>query len=110
MRERPPRTPCTLRSHTPAPPLIPLSLLILQVGQPAHGVDFDGRPYQVSTSLDLGLQQYLLKRMDRVNSRYIGIVAMAQTVVIISGGIHLSVGSIVGLGSIVAATTVVTRK
>ena len=40
-------------------------------------VDFDGRPYQVSTSLDLGLQQYLLKRMDRVNSRYIGIVAMA---------------------------------
>ena len=40
-------------------------------------VDFDGRPYQVSTSLDLGLQQYLLKRMDRENSRYIGIVAMA---------------------------------
>jgi len=40
-------------------------------------VDFDGRLYQVSTSLDLGLQQYLLKRMDRVNSRYIGIVAMA---------------------------------
>ncbi len=40
-------------------------------------VDFDGRPYQVSTSLDLELQQYLLKRMDRVNSRYIGIVAMA---------------------------------
>ncbi len=40
-------------------------------------VDFDGRPYQVNTSLDLGLQQYLLKRMDRVNSRYIGIVAMA---------------------------------
>jgi cell division protein FtsI/penicillin-binding protein 2 len=39
-------------------------------------VDFDGHPYQVSTSLDLGLQQYLLKRMDRVNSRYIGIVAM----------------------------------
>jgi peptidoglycan glycosyltransferase len=31
----------------------------------------------VSTSLDLELQQYLLKRMDRVNSRYIGIVAMA---------------------------------
>jgi peptidoglycan glycosyltransferase len=30
----------------------------------------------VSTSLDLELQQYLLKRMDRVNSRYIGIVAM----------------------------------
>lgn len=39
-------------------------------------VTFDGRPYQVNTSLDLGLQQYLLKKMDRVNSRYIGIVAM----------------------------------
>jgi peptidoglycan glycosyltransferase len=40
-------------------------------------LDFDGRSYQLSTSLDLELQQYLLKRMDRVNSRYIGIVAMA---------------------------------
>jgi peptidoglycan glycosyltransferase len=40
-------------------------------------VDFDGHPYRISTSLDLGLQQYLLKHMDRVNSRYIGIVAMA---------------------------------
>lgn len=40
-------------------------------------VDFDGRPYRVSASLNPGLQQYLLKRMDRVNSRYIGIVVMA---------------------------------
>ena len=40
-------------------------------------VNFDGRPYQVDTSLDLGLQHYLLKNMDRVNSRFIGIVAMA---------------------------------
>ncbi|MFO7715944.1 penicillin-binding transpeptidase domain-containing protein [Desulfosarcina sp.] len=39
-------------------------------------VNFDGRTYQVSTSLDLELQQYLLKKMDRVNSRYIAIVAM----------------------------------
>lgn len=39
-------------------------------------VDFDGKPYQVSTCLDLGLQQYLIDHMDRVNSRYIGIVAM----------------------------------
>jgi penicillin-binding protein A len=42
----------------------------------AVNVDFDGRPYQVDTSLDVGLQQYLLSHMDRVNSRYIGIVAM----------------------------------
>ena len=39
-------------------------------------VDFDHRSYQVHTSLDMELQQYLLERMDRVNSRYIGIVAM----------------------------------
>jgi len=39
-------------------------------------ITFDGRPYTVSTSLDPQLQQYLLKKMDRVNSRYIGIVAM----------------------------------
>ncbi|BBO89347.1 penicillin-binding transpeptidase domain-containing protein [Desulfosarcina ovata] len=39
-------------------------------------VVFDGRPYEVDTSLDIGLQQYLLKKMDRVNSRYIGIVAI----------------------------------
>ena len=39
-------------------------------------VIFDGRPYEVSTNLDMELQQYLLNKMDRVNSRYIGIVAM----------------------------------
>ncbi len=43
--------------------------------QPA-AVDFDGRVYRVSVSLDPDLQHYLLKRMDRKNSRYIGIVAM----------------------------------
>jgi cell division protein FtsI/penicillin-binding protein 2 len=43
--------------------------------QPA-AVDFDGRVYNVSVSLDPELQRYLLKRMDRRNSRYIGIVAM----------------------------------
>ena len=39
-------------------------------------VDFDNRSYRMHTSLDMELQRYLLKRMDRVNSRYIGIVAM----------------------------------
>ena len=42
----------------------------------AFQVHFDGRPYEVATSLDEGLQHYLLNKMDRVNSRYIGIVAM----------------------------------
>jgi penicillin-binding protein A len=50
------------------------SLYNLQV--PAVRVTFDGRPYQVDTSLDIGLQQYLLRHMDRVNSRYIGLVVM----------------------------------
>jgi cell division protein FtsI/penicillin-binding protein 2 len=50
-------------------PLVNLKEHVLQV-------TFDGRPYRVTTSLNLDLQQYLLKRMDRVNSRYIGIVAM----------------------------------
>ena len=45
------------------------------VEQPVK-ITFDHRPYRVYTSLDLDLQQYLLKKMDRVNSRYIGIVAM----------------------------------
>jgi cell division protein FtsI/penicillin-binding protein 2 len=39
-------------------------------------VTFDGSPYRLTTSLNLDLQQYLLDKMDRVNSRYIGIVAM----------------------------------
>lgn len=50
-------------------PLINLKDHVLQV-------TFDGRPYRVTTSLNLDLQQYLLNHMDRVNSRYIGIVAM----------------------------------
>jgi cell division protein FtsI/penicillin-binding protein 2 len=50
-------------------PLVNLKEHVLQV-------TFDGHPYQVTTSLNLDLQQYLLKHMDRVNSRYIGIVAM----------------------------------
>ena len=45
------------------------------VEQPVK-ITFDHRPYRVYTSLDLDLQQYLLKKMDRVNSRYIGIVTM----------------------------------
>ncbi len=39
-------------------------------------VDFDGQVYLTYPSIDTGLQQYMLKRMDRVNSRYIGIVVM----------------------------------
>lgn len=45
---------------------------------PSTSVDVSvgGRTLRVETSLDLDLQEYLLKRMDRVNSRYIGIVSM----------------------------------
>ncbi len=45
------------------------------VAQPVE-VSFDHRPFLVHTTLNLDLQQYLIKKMDRVNSRYIGIVAM----------------------------------
>lgn len=38
--------------------------------------DFDGQPLMVETSLDIPLQNHILKKMDRVNSRYIGVVAM----------------------------------
>ncbi len=38
--------------------------------------DFDGRPLTVETSLDIELQNHILKKMDRKNSRYIGVVAM----------------------------------
>jgi cell division protein FtsI/penicillin-binding protein 2 len=51
------------------------SRLINLETQPVE-VTFDGRTYEVNTSLDMVLQSYLLKKMDRVNSRYIGIVAM----------------------------------
>jgi cell division protein FtsI/penicillin-binding protein 2 len=38
--------------------------------------DYEGQLYTVETSLDIPLQTRLLKAMDRVNSRYIGLVAM----------------------------------
>jgi peptidoglycan glycosyltransferase len=38
--------------------------------------DKDGVKYRVNTSLDSALQQFILKKMDRVNSRYIGFVAI----------------------------------
>ncbi len=37
---------------------------------------FKGRPVQVETSIDTDLQQALIDRVDRANSRFIGIVAM----------------------------------
>ncbi len=39
-------------------------------------IEVDGRPLTVETSLDLDLQEFLLERLDRAHSRYIGIVAM----------------------------------
>ena len=38
--------------------------------------DYEGHRYTVETSLDIPLQTRLLKAMDRVNSRYIALVAM----------------------------------
>jgi len=38
--------------------------------------DYEGRPFTVTTSLDIPLQNHLLQAMDRTNSRYLAIVAM----------------------------------
>lgn len=39
----------------------------------------NGRKLHADTSLDVSMQQFMLSRMDRVNSRYIGIVALDPT-------------------------------
>ncbi len=49
---------------------------LMNVVQEPVRVSFDHRPYLVHTSLDIDLQEYLIHKLDRVNSRYIGIVAM----------------------------------
>ena len=36
----------------------------------------DGTEFRIDTSLDVSLQKFILKNMDRINSRYIGIVVM----------------------------------
>ncbi|PID40934.1 MAG: PbpA [Proteobacteria bacterium] len=81
------QSPAPVRSRTdnPAEPallhkadvqiLLDHNRLINLTAQPVT-IHFDGKPYSVRTTLDLQLQQYLLKKMDRINSRYIGIVAM----------------------------------
>jgi penicillin-binding protein A len=40
---------------------------------------YDGQSRRVETTLDVDLQRYLLERIDRVNSRYVGIVVMEAT-------------------------------
>lgn len=42
----------------------------------AFDIQLDGHAYRVDTSLDIGLQQFLLKKMDRHYSRSIAIVVM----------------------------------
>ncbi len=37
---------------------------------------FNGKPCQVETSLNQELQQYMIKRLDKTTSRYIGVVLM----------------------------------
>jgi peptidoglycan glycosyltransferase len=49
---------------------------MLNLSQPCLIADLQGRPVQVETSIDADLQQALIEHLDRVNSRYIGIVAM----------------------------------
>jgi penicillin-binding protein A len=53
------------------------SLLNLQQG--SFEISPNGQPCRIDTSLDESLQAMLVEKLDRVNSRYIGIVAMDPT-------------------------------
>lgn len=49
---------------------------LFNISEKQFRTSFDGREFTVSTTLDTKLQDLLIKKMDRKNSRYIGIVAM----------------------------------
>ncbi|MCG6911895.1 MAG: PbpA [Deltaproteobacteria bacterium] len=49
--------------------------LLVNLREEGFAIDADGKHLWVQTTLDAGLQRYMLKKMDRVNSRFIGIVA-----------------------------------
>ena len=48
---------------------------LINLQEAGFALETNGQNLQVDTSLDPDLQRYMLKKMDRVNSRYIGIVA-----------------------------------
>ena len=49
---------------------------IVNATEKQFSLDYAGQPIQVITSLAPSLQSYILKQIDRKNSRYVGIVAM----------------------------------
>jgi cell division protein FtsI/penicillin-binding protein 2 len=49
------------------------------ITQKRFTVEADGHPLQVTTSIDPSLQAYILKQIDRKNSRYVGIVVMVPS-------------------------------
>ncbi len=49
--------------------------MLINLQEAGFSLEADGKRLQVDTSLDPDLQRYMLKKMDRVNSRFIGIVA-----------------------------------
>jgi len=61
---------------------------LVNLQEQGFSLEIDGQQLTVDTSLDPDLQRYILKKMDRVNSRFIGIVAADPT----SGKIILLTG------------------
>jgi peptidoglycan glycosyltransferase len=49
--------------------------MLINLQEAGFSLERGGQSLQVDTSLDPDLQRYMLKKMDRVNSRFIGIVA-----------------------------------
>ena len=62
--------------------------MLINLQEKGFSLVSNGKSLQVETSLDPALQRYMLKKMDRVNSRFIGIVAAEPAtgrVVLLSG-------------------------
>jgi len=74
--QRPPALPKTdpLQDKKLARTLIHQEKFV-NLSENTFAMEFNGKQLSVDTSIDASLQRYMLKKMDRVNSRYIGIVA-----------------------------------
>ena len=62
--------------------------MLINLQEEGFSLVSSGKSLQVETSLDPALQRYMLKKMDRVNSRFIGIVAaepVTGRVILLSG-------------------------
>ncbi len=80
-------TPNPLQDKERARSLL-LPKMLVNLREESFFIEIDGRNLKVDTSLDPDLQRYMLKKMDRVNSRFIGIVAAEPStgrIILLSG-------------------------